>query len=364
MAATLYVNPPNTMLQTLTTAAATLLILLACHYLYRASPQQHWPGAPPDPARARRLAWRYALAALLLNTLALSSGLILYLPSLAANFLALRTDKSRRRSWLDSHNLLGITSLPFHLIIAATTVVFAFHDLIYDGMDTLLPEAQRMGGHAPARPGGEPVPPDLTRLKLPEELQTLAQKHRADYRADSITYRNLDRPALASAYQHGSVGGMRSAIHIANPYDGRERYTNLATDPYTTISDSYFHLHFGDYGGSIVRAAYFLLGIMGAALFYTGNLLWLDKRPPRRDKTAATLPAPARAHTSWPRSLSASAGAASPASPPPSSPRAGCTRCRSPRKPPSPPLTTPPSSPPSPTANGKARAAARCRSSA
>ncbi len=59
------------MLQTLTTAAATLLILLACHYLYRASPQQHWPGAPPDPARARRLAWRYALAALLLNTLAL-----------------------------------------------------------------------------------------------------------------------------------------------------------------------------------------------------------------------------------------------------------------------------------------------------
>ena len=228
----------------------------------------------------------------ILYTLALSSGLILYLPSLAANFLALRTDKSRRRAWLDSHNLLGITSLPFHLIIAATTVVFAFHDLIYDGMDTLLPEAQRMGGHAPARPGGEPVPPDLTRLKLPEELQTLAQKHRADYRADSITYRNLDRPALASAYQRGSVGGMHSAIHIANPYDGRERYTNLATDPYTTISDGYFHLHIGDYGGSIVRAAYFLLGIMGTALFYTGNLLWLDKRPPRRHKTAATLPAP------------------------------------------------------------------------
>lgn len=227
----------------------------------------------------------------ILYTLALSSGLILYLPTLAANFLALRTDKSRRRAWLDSHNLLGITSLPFHLIIAATTVVFAFHDLIYDGMDTLLPEAQRMGGHAPARPDGAPVPPDLTRLKLPEELQALAQKHRADYRADSITYRNLDRPALASAYQRGSVGGMRSAIHIANPYDGRERYTNLATDPYTTISDSYFHLHFGDYGGGIVRAAYFLLGIMGAALFYTGNLLWLDKRPPRRHKTAATLPA-------------------------------------------------------------------------
>ena len=51
--------------------SSTLLILLACPYLYRASPQQHWPGAPPDPARARRLAWRYALAALLLNTLAL-----------------------------------------------------------------------------------------------------------------------------------------------------------------------------------------------------------------------------------------------------------------------------------------------------
>lgn len=51
--------------------SSSLLILLACHYLYRASPQQHWPGAPPDPARTRRLAWRHALAALLLNTLAL-----------------------------------------------------------------------------------------------------------------------------------------------------------------------------------------------------------------------------------------------------------------------------------------------------
>jgi uncharacterized iron-regulated membrane protein len=30
--------------------------------------------------------------------------------------------------WLDLHNVLGILSLPFHLIMALTAVVFAFHD--------------------------------------------------------------------------------------------------------------------------------------------------------------------------------------------------------------------------------------------
>ena len=109
------------MLQTLTTAAATLLILLACHYLYRASPQQHWPGAPPDPARARRLAWRYALAALLLNTLALGGygiavslavamtalGLMPLIPLLPQPRMAILTKFCTRRAAEDGTPLYG-----------------------------------------------------------------------------------------------------------------------------------------------------------------------------------------------------------------------------------------------------------------
>ena len=35
---------------------------------------------------------------------------------------------------LDTHNLVGVASLPFHIIIALTVVVFAFHDLFYGGL--------------------------------------------------------------------------------------------------------------------------------------------------------------------------------------------------------------------------------------
>ena len=62
----------------------------------------------------------------ILYLLALISSTLLALPKLGQQCLALRLNHSRRRAWLDIHNLLGLTALPFHLIIAVTTVLFVF----------------------------------------------------------------------------------------------------------------------------------------------------------------------------------------------------------------------------------------------
>ncbi|MDO4643865.1 MAG: PepSY-associated TM helix domain-containing protein [Cardiobacteriaceae bacterium] len=213
-------------------------------------------------------------------TLALVSGTILLLPTLLANLFALRTDKSPRRAWLDSHNLLGLTSLPFHIVIAATTVVFAFHDSIYLGMDTLLPQEAKMQNLRP--PAVEKSAVNLERLIMPQAFQEAIARKRPDFQMDSIIYSNLEKEAAASAYMQGRVqNGTRSAVVIANPYHGKWRYNNISDNPYVNIIDSFFRLHFGDYGGVFIRWIYFLLGLMGAALFYTGNLLWLEKRPAR-----------------------------------------------------------------------------------
>ena len=37
--------------------------------------------------------------------------------------------------------------------------------------------------------------------------------------------------------------------------------------------NAFFALHFGSFGGNTVRWLYVLMGLAGAALFYTGNLL-------------------------------------------------------------------------------------------
>jgi hypothetical protein len=41
-------------------------------------------------------------------------------------------------------------------------------------------------------------------------------------------------------------------------------------------------LHFGTFGGALVQGVYLLLGLAGAFLFYSGNLLWLESRRKRR----------------------------------------------------------------------------------
>src|SRR3546814_7832097 len=59
--------------------------------------------------------------------------------------------------------------------------------------------------------------------------------------------------------------------------------------PYTTLFrstvTSFFALHFGSFGGPPVRWSYFLLGLAGAFLFYSGNLLWIESRRKKERKS-------------------------------------------------------------------------------
>jgi len=69
----------------------------------------------------------------LLYMVAIVSGLVVLLPSLVSDLFALPvTAKNVKRMWLDVHNVLGLFNLPFHIIMALTAIVFAFHDQFYD----------------------------------------------------------------------------------------------------------------------------------------------------------------------------------------------------------------------------------------
>lgn len=60
--------------------------------------------------------------------LALVSGIIVLLPSLVKDLFHLRLGANLKRMWLDVHNALGLFSLPFHFVMALTSVIFAFQD--------------------------------------------------------------------------------------------------------------------------------------------------------------------------------------------------------------------------------------------
>ena len=42
-----------------------------------------------------------------------------------------------------------------------------------------------------------------------------------------------------------------------------------------------YSLHFGDYGGLLVKLLYFVLGLLGSLLFVSGNILWCERRSDR-----------------------------------------------------------------------------------
>ncbi|WP_115719330.1 PepSY-associated TM helix domain-containing protein [Gallaecimonas mangrovi] len=216
--------------------------------------------------------------------LALVSGLILLLPTLVKDFFSLR-QSSNKRFWLDTHNLLGITSFPFHVLISLSVVVFAFHDIIYDSLQHTAYGQKNMfsfpkGHHDKS---GEPLP--LT------HLVAKTQAAAAGFKVGTISVSGLGSPRAsvrASAYSdryfsRGATGGFVSL----NPYSGKvvmRDYLPESSNAWGNTVNSFFTLHFGSFGGPVIKWVYFLLGLAGAGVFYTGNLLWLENRRKRQQK--------------------------------------------------------------------------------
>lgn len=232
----------------------------------------------------------------LLYGLALISGTVVLLPTLIKDAFALRLGKNLKRMWLDIHNLLGVFSLPFHLVIALTSVVFALHDYFYDAQkETIYHQFEKPAKSQAQKPIRPKQPKLIVKDLVP--VDTLLKKVKdqyPDYTPIHLNYRMIPGNKFAVF-----VAGLDPKHHSARPRVGL-----LGLDPYTgdvistdympgyqaswnaTVS-SFFTLHFGNYGGNYIRWCYFILGISGAFLFYTGNLLWIEKRRKKHSQTIA-----------------------------------------------------------------------------
>ncbi|WP_444915856.1 PepSY-associated TM helix domain-containing protein [Microbulbifer sp. TRSA007] len=215
---------------------------------------------------------------------ALISGLIVFLPTWFKDLLVLRKGKNRKRYWLDFHNVLGITSLPFHLIIAFTAFVFAFHDPLYGALRVVV------YGDSPmfTRPAPAEVK-SFSELVPVTELEAAIQEGEPKFQIAEILYLNLDTRAprmRVGGIMHGEVvRGAEYAYVLGNPYLSEVPYSSILPSNFNGYSGtvlSIFSLHFGSFGGNAVRWVYFILGIMGALIFFTGNLLWIESRRKKR----------------------------------------------------------------------------------
>ncbi|NML26209.1 PepSY domain-containing protein [Zoogloea sp. G-4-1-14] len=249
-----------------------------------------------DPNR-----WVMGLVAAL-YTLALVSGVIVLLPSLVKDFFALRIGRNLKRMWLDAHNAVGIISLPFHLVMALTAVAFAYHDGFYSVQDALIHggkwssafERQRpTPGAAPARDPAAMLPP----LELVARVQALSP----GFEPVLLQYQQVTgpRPMVrvwgkdAAAVSPRARGGFAAIDPYSGKLLGSDFLPGLQSTPNLVIS-SFFALHMAAFGGTLVQWMYFLLGLAGAWLFYSGNLLWIETRRRKAPRQGGELPAQRR----------------------------------------------------------------------
>jgi len=227
--------------------------------------------------------------------LAIMSGLIVLLPTLVKDYFAVREGKNKKRFWLDTHNVVGITSLPFHIIISVTVVVFAFHDIFYGALTQLVSKDKPLFERPPLVKIVEPIAPlDINKIYLN------IQKAAPDYRIDSIRFNQLDHPQRASAFvslyhPDRMLRGDNFDYMSFNPYQNAPYPTKtLSTEENAAASliRSMFALHFGNYGGEPIRWIYLIFGLGGAYLFYSGNILWIETR--LRKQKNPNLPVPSQ----------------------------------------------------------------------
>ncbi|TQF70701.1 PepSY-associated TM helix domain-containing protein [Pseudoalteromonas luteoviolacea] len=215
--------------------------------------------------------------------IALMSGLIFLLPSLVKSFFALRKEKGANRFWLDSHNLVGIASLPFHIIIAVTVVVFSFHDLFYSGLSQVYGNKPLFGGEDKHHE----VRYELEDLPTLNEIHAKVAQYAPGFSILSINLRGLtgEHPSASISIVNDKsfMRGPHNDFLFMNPYT-LEIDTSSVTNGngqqgiWGAVVTTFFGLHFGSYGGELGRWLYFIMGLGGAFLFYSGNLIWLEKR--------------------------------------------------------------------------------------
>ena len=228
----------------------------------------------------------------MLYAVAIVSGLIVLLPSLVKDLFELRMGKNLKRMWLDTHNVLGLFSRPFHIIMAVTALGFAFHDQVYDIQnktiwDGRLGEMFEVGTpvhHADILEGQAFLPADqmLARVnaQVPEYQVKRLNYH---FNRDNTVEVMVDGERDGYAHRGPDYGIM--AVHAYTGDIMSPEYLPGHQGAYDAAVTSFFALHFGNFGGAPVRWSYVVLGFAGAFLFYTGNLLWIESRRKRARKS-------------------------------------------------------------------------------
>ena len=216
----------------------------------------------------------------ILFVLAIISGTVLYLPFMRRHdFATVRTDKSRRLRWLDLHNLIGVVTLTWALVVGVTGVISACADLIIAAWrtDSLSAMTEPYRGAPP-----------LTHLAPADRLLDIAGEAAPGMRPDFIAFPGT----RFSSEHHYSVfmkGSTHLTSHLLTPVlidASNLEVTAVAGRPwYMDAMGMSQPLHFGDYGGMPMKILWAALDLLTIVVLGSGLYLWWVRRRAAQEST-------------------------------------------------------------------------------
>lgn len=208
-----------------------------------------------------------------LLVIAIISGVVLYAPFMRKlAFGEIRHQRGEKLKRLDIHNMLGIVTLSWFLVVGATGVINAWSDLLvkywqFDQMSQMIAPYKNL-------------PPPTQFASLQQSLE-VAQKAEPAMQLGFIAF-----PGTAYTSQHHYGIFMRGD----SPLTKRLFKPVLIDAQNATLTDSrplpwYLvallvsqPLHFGDYGGMSLKWIWAVLDVLSIIVLWTGLKLWWKKR--------------------------------------------------------------------------------------
>lgn len=224
--------------------------------------------------------------------LALVSGLLIHLPQLLGDLFAMRAGRNLKRLWQDAHNAIGVLSLPFHVIFALTGAIFCLSAVTLLALNTVSFNGKLFGlfaqavATAPATTASGTASAMLPLDQLIDRARVAAlAKGVSSFDPDYLHFVHYgDRNAVVEVRglsQH-TLGTYGTVALSARDGSVLATHAGDGLDANGISWSALYALHFGSFGGATVRWLYFVLGLAGAFLFYSGNLLWVESRRRRR----------------------------------------------------------------------------------
>lgn len=249
------------------------------HLLYRMHYMLHY--VPYD------VAIRLVGVCTMLMLMAIVTGVITH-KKIFVDFFTFRPSKGQR-SWLDAHNIISVTALPFFLMITYSGLVFFLFQYMPAGL-----AASHYAGNAQVfyddllqRPAAADAPVSVQPLTA---LAPLVVRAEAQWGAGQVARVNVQQPGRADAdvqlvrVAGGQIVGSDRLRFQART--GELLPPQVESGAARETQDVMLALHEGHFAGPVLRGLYFASGLLGCAMIATGLVLWTAKRRTKQDKRA------------------------------------------------------------------------------